>query len=153
MNSIAFSFSRVLMVALLFLSLGARGADADIKSEIQRLSDKFSEAASRGDAAGVAALYTEDAQLFPPEAAIVKGRAAIQDFWKPLVEGGSVKAKLTTVEATVAGEYVHEIGMFTLKNSDGSLIQEGKYIVIWKRVGKTWQLYRDIWNSNSPAQK
>jgi len=25
---------------------------------------------------------------------------------------------------------------------------DGKYIVIWKRSGHTWQLYRDIWNTN-----
>jgi uncharacterized protein (TIGR02246 family) len=153
MKPIASSFTSILTLTILLLThLSVGAAETDIKSDIQRLSDKFSEAASRGDAAAVAALYTEDAILLPLEAPIVKGRAAIQDFWKPLVESG-VKAKLTTTEATLAGDFVHELGTYTLKHADGAVIQEGKYIVIWKRAGKTWQLHRDIWNSNAPAPK
>jgi uncharacterized protein (TIGR02246 family) len=153
MKLIASSFTTILTAAiLLFTNVSAHAADTDVKSEIQRLSDKFSEAASAGDAAAVAALYAEDAVLLPLEAPIVKGRAAIQDFWKPVVESGA-KAKLTTTEATLAGDYVHEIGTYTIKHADGALIQEGKYLVIWKRAGKTWQIHRDIWNSNSPAAK
>ena len=153
MKPIASSFASILTCAILLLTnLTTAAADADIKSEIQRLSEKFSQAASNGDADGVAALYTEDAIILPLEAPTVKGRAAIRDFWKPLVESG-VKAKLTTTEATRAGDFVHELGTYTLKHADGALIQEGKYIVIWKRSGDTWKIHRDIWNSNAPAQK
>jgi uncharacterized protein (TIGR02246 family) len=153
MKSIVFPFSAILTLTILFLSpFTGRAADGDLKAEIQRLSDKFSENASKGDADAVAALYAEDAMILPLEAPIVKGRAAIQDFWKPLFEAG-LKAKLTTLEATAAGDFVNEIGKYTLKHADGSLVQEGKYIVIWKRSGKTWQIHRDIWNSDTPAQK
>ena len=31
---------------------------------------------------------------------------------------------------------------------DSGMKIDGKYIVIWKRSGHTWQLYRDIWNTN-----
>jgi len=34
----------------------------------------------------------------------------------------------------------------------GSTMDEGKYIVIWKREGDGWKLYRDMWSSDSPQR-
>ena len=31
-------------------------------------------------------------------------------------------------------------------------MDEGKYIVIWKREPGGWKIYRDMWSSNSPRQ-
>jgi ketosteroid isomerase-like protein len=28
----------------------------------------------------------------------------------------------------------------------------GKYIVVWKRDGADWKIYRDMWSSNSQPQ-
>jgi hypothetical protein len=28
------------------------------------------------------------------------------------------------------------------------MIDEGKYVVVWKRVGGQWKLHRDIWTSS-----
>ena len=36
---------------------------------------------NKGDFAGVASLYTDDASAFPPGSGIVKGRAAIEAMW------------------------------------------------------------------------
>ena len=47
------------------------------KGAIQKLSDQFAETFNRGDTAGVAAFYTEDAYLLPPGAEMAKGRTAV----------------------------------------------------------------------------
>ena len=49
---------------------------------IQKLDDKFAAAFNKGDAAAVAAMYTEDAYVLPPGADIVKGRNAIEALWR-----------------------------------------------------------------------
>ncbi len=43
-----------------------------------------------------------------------------------------------------------EMGVLTLTvpGDAGPTKVSGKYIVIWKRNGQTWQLHRDIWNTN-----
>jgi len=52
------------------------------KATIQSLDDKFAEAFNKGDAAAVAAMYTEDAYVLPPGAEMVKGRNAIEALWR-----------------------------------------------------------------------
>jgi hypothetical protein len=59
-------------------------AVAQDKATIQSLNDKFAQAFNAGDAAGLATLYTEEAVILPPGAEMMKGRTAIQAFWKVL---------------------------------------------------------------------
>ncbi len=103
---------------------------------------------SQGDAAGVAACYTEDAQLMPPNGEIVSGREALQEGFQGLIEGG-FKLQLETTEVEGHGDTAHEVGTYTMA-IDGETVDEGKYIVIWKNVDGQWKLHRDIFNSNNP---
>jgi hypothetical protein len=32
------------------------------------------------------------------------------------------------------------------------VLDNGKYVVIWKQKGDRWKLHPDIWNSSLPAQ-
>jgi uncharacterized protein (TIGR02246 family) len=56
------------------------------KAEIEAVNAKWIEFFNKGDFAGVASLYTEDASVFPPGSAIVKGRAAIELLWKDMAD-------------------------------------------------------------------
>lgn len=122
-------------------------ARAQEESEIEKLNARFVELFNKGDALGVAALYTDDAVLLPPGAGIVKGRAEIQAFWKKAAETlGDVK--LTTLDVKPLGENAaRETGYFSLRTkSVPSQEVTGKYIVIWERIGAEWKLGADIWN-------
>jgi len=46
---------------------------------------------------------------------------------------------------------VTEVGVYELNAADGSQIDKGKYISIFKRVDGKLKPVRDIWNSDSPA--
>ena len=48
------------------------------KAEIEAVNAKWIDFFNKGDFAGVASLYTEDATAFPPGSGMVKGRAAIR---------------------------------------------------------------------------
>ncbi|UFH57413.1 DUF4440 domain-containing protein [Spirosoma sp. KNUC1025] len=73
------------------------------------------------------------------------------DFWKGAYELGVKRAKLETVEAESAGDQIVEVGTFTLYGADESVLDNGKYIVVWKQEGGDWKLYRDIWNTSVAA--
>src|SRR5215831_6648527 len=117
------------------------------KAEIEAVNARFVELFNRGDFAGVASLYTEDATAFPPGAPMVKGRAAIEVMWKGVAEQVS-DPKLTTLDVKPLGpSAAREIGTFSLKTK-GPMPKEvsGKYLVVWEKIGNDWKLAADIWN-------
>ena len=117
------------------------------KSEIEAVNAKWTELFNKGDFAGVASFYTDDAIAFPPGSAMVKGSAAIGAMWKSMAEQVS-DPKITTLGVKPLGpSAAREIGTFSLKTK-GPTPQEvtGKYVVVWEKVGTHWKLATDIWN-------
>ena len=116
--------------------------EATIKSLVESLNG--------GDAAGVAAHYTDDAALLPPNAARIDGREGIQGVWQGLIDADVRDVALTTQEVDVFGDVANEVGLIsaTAPSEDGGRVQlAGKYVAVWKRGGDdTWRLHRDIWN-------
>ena len=90
------------------------------KAEIEAVNAKWIDFFNKGDFAGVASLYTEDASAFPPGSGIVKGRAAIEALWKRMAEQVS-DPKLITLDVMPLGpSAAREIGTFSLKTRDRS---------------------------------
>jgi uncharacterized protein (TIGR02246 family) len=130
------------------LSVGSP-ALAQNKATIEKLNDAWTAAFNKGDAAAVAALYTEDAYVLPPGSAMVKGRAAIEAFWRQAAQQ-MTDAKLTTLDVLPLGRSAaREIGTVTLKTkSQPPQEVVGKYAVVWRKVGRDWRLATDIWNTD-----
>src|SRR5260370_37879687 len=96
------------------LSLGSP-ALAQNKATIEKLNGVWAAAFNKGDAASVAALYTEDAYVLPPGSAMVKGRAAIEAFLRQAAQQMS-DAKLRYVDGLPLGRSAAlEIGTVSLK--------------------------------------
>jgi uncharacterized protein (TIGR02246 family) len=55
-------------------------------AEIDAVNAKWVDLFNKGDFAGVASLYADDATAFPPGSGMVKGRAAIEVLWKKMAE-------------------------------------------------------------------
>jgi len=103
-----------------------------------------------GDANGLAALYTQDGEIMPPNAAIAKGAEDLKKLFKSFWDEGATTIKLDTVEVEGSGGLAYEVGRYALSGQAGA-IDHGKYIVVWKKVGGQWNLHRDIFNSDVPA--
>jgi uncharacterized protein (TIGR02246 family) len=111
------------------------------KAEIEAVSANWIDFFSKGDFAGVASLYTEDATAFPPGSPIVKGRGAIGAMWTSV--GNQVsEPKLTTLDIAA-----REIGTFVV-SPKGAAPQQiaGKYVVVWEKIGSEWKIAINIWN-------
>jgi len=141
---------RMALVLCLMLLTSPCWAQAARKA-IEQGNRDFVAAFTRGDAASIGALYTENATLMPPGAPMTHGRAAIQAFWQGTIEAGIKNVSLRTVSVDAHGAIAREIGRFAMdvpaQQQQVTRI-EGKYVVIWKKVAGRWQLDVDIWNSD-----
>jgi uncharacterized protein (TIGR02246 family) len=129
--------------------LACAPASADEKSDIQGLNDRFAASFNAGDLAAVADHYAEDAVALPSGAPMQRGRAAIKAYWTAAA-GQVGDFKLTTLEVKPLGaDALQEIGTFSLKTkATPPQTMDGKYVVIWRKVGGNWKLATDIWNAD-----
>jgi ketosteroid isomerase-like protein len=117
------------------------------KAEIIAANHAFEAAFVKGDSAAVAALYHADAKIFPPNMDPCN-RNGVGNMVTGIPKMGVKTMKLNTDEVSGGPDEVVETGNFEM--GDGTkTIDKGNYIVIWKKEGDKWKLFRDIWNSSN----
>ena len=125
-----------------------------IRQVIEETNTRFSEAFQQRDAAAIAALYTDDTKLLPPNNETVVGKQAVQEFWNDRMKRGVQSVAFETMDFEVDGDLAYEIGVVTVTiqtEGDQAITQMGKYLVIRKRQADgSWKWAVDIWNSNAP---
>ena len=99
------------------------------------------------NANAVSALYTEDAQLAPPGAALVNGRAAIREFFAKEF-ATSLPITVTADASGIGGEWAWRSGAWSVS---GDRPVTGKFLEVWRRTEQGWRMHRDIWNLDAPA--
>ena len=149
-----YSITIILIILVLLVNCAPREEDnLKVRNEISSANENFMTAFSQGDAAGVAALYTENGQVLPPNSEFVTGKEAIQAFWQTIIDMGIKEINLEIIEVDGHGNTAIEISKYTLRGDGEQVIDKGKYIVIWKKENGQWKLHRDIFNSSMPAQQ
>src|SRR5271155_664038 len=117
--------------ALLLVAAASVQAKGDATSAIEAANAKFVAALTKGDSVALAALYADDAQLMPERSDPIKGRAAIQQFFKKdIIDAGVAGATLKTLEVFGTGSTATEVGEYDMRDKSGAVIDHGKYIVI-----------------------
>jgi ketosteroid isomerase-like protein len=142
---------RAVIFAIPFVALAAFAQARDIKTDIDAANARFVAAFNKGDAGAIGQLYTEQATALPPGAPMAKGRAAVQSVWQGAIQAGYKNIALKALQVDQFGTAAREIGQFSLDapNPQKQMTHvEGKYVVLWRRVGGGWKLDTDIWNTN-----
>lgn len=111
----------------------------------------FEEAYYKGEADTISRMYTEDAELLIPEAPIVRGREAIGQVWASILGPGGNTVRVDIQEVEESGDWAYEVGTFKGSAPNGTVLNAGKYVVIWKRqsTGER-KIHRDIFNWDIP---
>jgi ketosteroid isomerase-like protein len=150
-------------VLVAFLACGvatavARGnlhADNHSNNEalIRRIDVLWSNAVDDKDLEGAVYPYAEDASMLPFGAPIATGTDAIRKTWTALMAkpGFSLTFVPTKIEVASAGDMAWEIGTFVLKVNDAQgnpMDIPGKYVVTWRKIGATWKVAADIFNTD-----
>jgi ketosteroid isomerase-like protein len=124
--------------------------DADAGTRIAEAGRRFLHLFSHSDPARIAACYTEDARMFAANMSPVCGRPAIESVFK-FTKGPGHSLEFRTEELDIQGTTAIEIGAYVRKKEDGSRVDSGRYMVIWKRIGDQWKIHRDMFTSGSKA--
>jgi uncharacterized protein (TIGR02246 family) len=122
----------------------------NIRAVIEEADQKFMALYKQGDCAAVADLYSQDPVLMPPGMDFVYGKEAIQKTFEAFRAMGIAELVFEIVEVDPCADHAIEMSRFKLLGAAGQQLDQGKYIVVWKREQGAWKLHRDIFNSSVP---
>jgi ketosteroid isomerase-like protein len=73
----------------------------------------------------------------------IRDSAGIQAFWDEVMTAGIKSVQLETMEVESGDDEAHELGRYTLRGADGQALDQGKYVVLWRREADGWKLHWD----------
>ncbi len=136
------------------IQIEMKDKSAAVRKAIEAAYAKFAANFNRGDAAGVAALYTENATIMPPNSKAIHGTQGILEYWNTGIQMGIKDLKITVEDVKVNGDTAYENGKYSIKiqpEGQEGVMDNGKYLVVWKRQDDgDWKIHSDIWNSSAP---
>ena len=148
---------KILLCLIVFLPFAAKvTAQTDnekVKKEIDEANKQFVHVYSSSGGAGVAAFYAKDAKVLPPNSEMIENNDDIGKFWKGVFDAGVKKFSLTALTVESFGNSAVETGKFVIYDATDKQIDAGKYLVFWTKEKDGWKLFRDIWNSSTPAKQ
>jgi len=121
------------------------------KAEIEAANKEFMALVAAGDSVGLANFYTEDAKFMNAGNPAVSGRKNIQSAMSGIIKSGITRVDLRLIDLWGTDELLVEEGELSLFVGTTNVGEE-KYIVVWKREGGKWKLFRDIFNTNLPLK-
>ena len=121
-------------------------------SFLDSMNTKFSKLVSAGDSAALASLYWPDAELLLDNSDVVKGNG-MAAAWGAAIRMGLKEMSFTTTDITGSSTFIIETGKYEMKDSKGTLVDQGKYVVVWEKRNGEWKLYRDIGCTSLPPAK
>lgn len=120
------------------------------KDLIEAANAKFMTFYAEGNSEGIGGLYTEDCSVMPTGSDVITGRAGAASVFAGAMKSGvkSLLLKSDEVGPLDASDTAFERGHYTFYKADGTVIDQGKYVVVWKKIDSQPYMHVDIWNSN-----
>jgi len=123
----------------------------DVRAEVTAAAKKMEAAFNEKDAAALTALYADNAIVMPPGVEPLQGHEAIRAMWESLDEATPTLA-LKIKDVMSLGDMAVETGGWSMTAADGSHVDHGSYLAVWKKTDGGWKMVRDTWNSSMPPQ-
>jgi ketosteroid isomerase-like protein len=116
------------------LSEQSTGAD---EAEIRQVSENWIKFYNAGDAAKVAALYTEDGYYLSAHI-LAHGRQAIQSYWENGIKAGGHIDFMKPLAVYHNGDLAYFAGVYQATNAGVTV--DGRILIVLKKVNARWQM-------------
>lgn len=143
---------RLLSVLLPMLATTACTAPApattDLAVEIERSYWQMIAAVSARDFDRALAMYTDDAVLLAPDGRVLRGRDEIAAFLASPPGTVIRDTRIETIAVDGSGDFAYHAGRyaFTLAEAGVQRAVRGRYLMVWRRVGRAWRVAADMWD-------
>ena len=120
------------------------------KKAIAASNDMFFQAFVKGDSSLFIDRYTKDCWIMPPNVRALCGADAALEFFKTAYNSYGVRnGKFITIDVFGDGvEFVTEVGFWQLFGANNRQIDDGKFLVLWKKTTDGWKMFRDSFSSD-----
>ena len=130
-----------------------KGGEVNAAATIRRIGDDWARHWNAGELDRVVAAYAADAVYLPPHHQAVHGRDAIREYLKAPLGHGVSDLAFEVSYIKQQGPIAWDVGKYRMiiPQKDGTKKEDhGKYLSVWRRVGKNWLLAADAWSSDLP---
>ncbi|HEY1462663.1 MAG TPA: DUF4440 domain-containing protein [Terriglobales bacterium] len=127
----------------------------DVETTIRGLTQDVSMAFNTGNYDQVAALFSTDGVMMPPNRSMAEGPRAVEQTSRELGEAGYEDLRFETLRVAHSGDIAVETGRYTLARRQGNgtvVADRGKFVHSWRRLG-AWLITAECWNSDLPASR
>jgi ketosteroid isomerase-like protein len=123
---------------------------SSVRSAIDAQNQKIGDAFAKGDSVATLTYYHPEAVVFAPNMEKITDpkQMASMITWFPKM--GIREMELKADELYEGKDVVTEVGHFEMRDS-AKVVDKGNYLVVWKKDGETWKIFRDTWTSEMPA--
>jgi len=104
----------------------------------------------RGDSSLFIDRYARDCWIMPPNVSALCGEGAPLEYFRDAyyLRGVRNGRFITTDIYGDGAEFVTEAGFFQLFDAGGVMIDNGKFLVLWKKTPEGWKMFRDSFSSD-----
>jgi uncharacterized protein (TIGR02246 family) len=145
----------LLITAAVFLTLvpaellAHHSGDPKLDRAIEKANSEFIVAMKTGDAATIAAPYTDDASFITIDGACIQGRTEIEKMYRDRFArvGLPRSTKINSKKLVVDGDLAYESGYgeFELAKEGKLSINRGRFLTVWQRQANgDWKILRNV---------
>ena len=137
------------IAAAIFLAAAEPPRDPKLTTAIAKANSEWAAAMKTGDAATIAAPYTDDAVFVGVDGGCTKGKAAIEAMYRDRFarRGFATDTKIDSRHLVVDGDLAYESGwgeMTTVKDGKPATAG-GAFLTVWKRQADGgWKILRNV---------
>ena len=125
-----------------------------VSDDIKIIEEQYKEAFITGDSALFLKCYAQDACVLAPNTPTLCGQRGLSQFFKGARQTGIRDAVFNSLGLFgQTPEYVTQQGAIEIFDAADHSLGKGKVLIIWKKTGEGWRIFRHMLNFDGPDRK
>ena len=112
-----------------------------LKKEIEVRLREYENLLKNGDSIALGGMYMIDAEIIPSTV----GRENIIKVFGSMIRDSITGSSFKTTQLWGDNQLLVEDGTGTWSHANGTVVGQGRYLLVWKKVDGEWKILRDTW--------